>query len=63
MPATETNRRTYVERDDSEAKFWLDPVRLRRSHGFAANQINQIEKLVIENQQHLLESWNEFFND
>ncbi|WP_417738678.1 DUF4160 domain-containing protein [Rosistilla oblonga] len=25
----------HVERDDYEAKFWLDPVRLARSHGFA----------------------------
>ena len=24
----------HVERDDSEAKFWLDPVRLERSRGF-----------------------------
>ena len=52
----------HVERDDCGVKFWLDPVRLRRSHGFAASEINQIEKLVIENQQHFLESWNEFFN-
>ena len=51
----------HVERDDCEAKFWLDPVRLQQSHGFAANRINEIEKLVIENQQHLLECWNEFF--
>lgn len=52
----------HVERDDSEAKFWLDPVRLQRSHGFAAGEIRSIEKLVLENQQGLLDSWNEFFN-
>ncbi|MHC4181677.1 MAG: DUF4160 domain-containing protein [Planctomycetota bacterium] len=52
----------HVERDDGQAKFWLDPVRLQHSHGFAANEINSIEKLVIENQQHLLDGWNEFFN-
>jgi len=51
----------HVERDDGQAKFWLDPVRLQNSHGFAANEINIIEKLVIENQQHLLDRWNEFF--
>ncbi len=52
----------HVERDNCEAKFWLDPVRLARSHGFAANEINKIEKLIVENQQDLLDSWNEFFN-
>ncbi len=25
----------HVERDDCEAKFWLDPIRLERSHGFS----------------------------
>ncbi len=52
----------HVERDMCEAKFWLDPVRLQQSHGFASNEINKIEKLIIDNQQHLLDSWNEFFN-
>jgi hypothetical protein len=29
----------HVERDDSEAKFWLTPVRLARSHGFGRKEI------------------------
>jgi len=52
----------HVERDDSEAKVWLDPIRLVRSHGFTAKEINQIEKLIVQNQQVLLDGWNEFFN-
>jgi hypothetical protein len=52
----------HVERDDCQAKFWLDPVRVQRSHGSAANEINKIERLVVDNQQHLLDRWNEFFN-
>jgi hypothetical protein len=52
----------HVERDDSEAKFWLDPIRMARSHGFAANEINRIVKLIVENQEILLDGWNEFFN-
>jgi hypothetical protein len=52
----------HVERDDCEAKFWLEPVRLQRSHGFAASEIIRIERLVQENQHHLLDGWNEFFN-
>jgi hypothetical protein len=52
----------HVERDDCEAKFWLDPVRLQWSVGFSAKEVNRIEKLVLEYQQGLLESWNEFFH-
>lgn len=51
----------HVERDDAEAKFWLSPVRLERSHGFARKEINGIQALVEEHQERLLESWNEFF--
>jgi hypothetical protein len=52
----------HVGRDDWEAKFWLDPIRFERSHGFAANEINKIEKLIRHYQQALLDYWNEFFN-
>jgi Domain of unknown function (DUF4160) len=52
----------HVERDDNEAKFWLDPVRLQRSIGFARSELRRVERLVTENQQLLLDRWNEFFN-
>jgi hypothetical protein len=52
----------HVERDDNEAKYWLDPVRLQRSFGFAASELRRVERLVEENQQLLLDRWNEFFN-
>ena len=51
----------HDERDDAEAKFWLDPVRLEWSHGFNRQDINRIRGLVEQNHQQLLESWNEFF--
>jgi hypothetical protein len=51
-----------VERDDCEAKFWIDPLRFVRSYGFAANEVIKIEKLIADNQQEILDSWNEFFN-
>jgi len=51
----------HVERDDSEAKFWLDPVRLARSHGYGRKEINKLRELVDQHQGQLLESWNEFF--
>jgi len=50
-----------VECDDCEAKFWLTPIRLARSHGFGSRELRRIEQLIIQNQQQLLDSWNEFF--
>jgi len=52
----------HVERDEGEAKFWLDPVRLEGSHGVRGKDINRIEELVEEHQQELLEAWDEFFH-
>jgi hypothetical protein len=51
-----------VERDNREAKFWLDPVRLEWSHGFPRHEINHIHNIIENNQQFLLERWNEYFN-
>jgi hypothetical protein len=51
----------HVEHDESEAKFWLDPVRLEWSRGFARHEINRIQQIIEENHQLLLERWNEYF--
>jgi hypothetical protein len=51
----------HIERDDNTAKFWLEPVRLQNSGGFSRNEINQIQKLVKENKDHLLRSWDDYF--
>ena len=53
----------HVERDDCEAKFWLDPVRLERRRGFSRRELNRIQELVAEHQNYLLGRWNEFFGD
>jgi hypothetical protein len=53
----------HVERDDNKAKYWLDPVRLQNSGGFARQEINRIQKLVEQNRERFLRSWDEYFND
>jgi hypothetical protein len=53
----------HVERGEAIAKFWLGPVRLQRSKGFARGEVHRIQKLVEENEELLLRSWNEFFRD
>lgn len=52
----------HVERDDCEAKIWLDPVRLERSGGFAAKELRRIEQIVTEHHLQLMDSWNDFFH-
>jgi hypothetical protein len=51
----------HIERDDDEAKFWLDPVRLARTRGFGRKDIRRVGELVVEHREQLLESWHEFF--
>jgi hypothetical protein len=45
----------HVERDNSEVKVWLTPVRLQVNKGCSANEIKRIQALVEEHQQRLLE--------
>lgn len=49
----------HVERDESMAKFWLEPVRLDRSRGLGRTEIGRIERLVAENAVFLLRTWHE----
>jgi len=51
----------HVEKSDSLAKFWLDPVELVNSYGFSAKEISRVRRLVVENQQTLINAWHEYF--
>ena len=52
----------HVDRGRQTAKFWLDPVRLFKNDGFAKKEINDLYKIVYENEQFLINKWNEYFN-
>ena len=52
----------HVERDSNTAKFWLEPVRLQNSGGFNRNDISRLQRLIEDNREDLLRSWNEYFN-
>jgi hypothetical protein len=53
----------HVERDDCEAKCWLDPPQFERARGFTMKELNKPRGLVARHQWHSLEAWNEFFHD
>lgn len=53
----------HVRRENKVAKFWLNPVALQKAGGYNRTELNTIAKLVNEHQEHLLESWYEFFGN
>jgi hypothetical protein len=55
-------KHVHVERDDCVAKFWLDPVELQTGGGFGRSESRRLLKLVDENKERLVRSWNEYFN-
>ena len=53
----------HVSRDDSEAKYWLDPIRFQSSSGFSRKELNAIRKMIVDHQTQLLDSWHDYFDN
>ncbi len=51
----------HIDRDEQTCKFWLEPVALARNLGFSAKELRYVERLIIRNQQRLLETWHAYF--
>ena len=49
----------HVRRDRSECKFWLDPVVLAWNRGFTPRELNEIRRIIIENEVLIREAWDE----
>ncbi len=52
----------HVKRGKQIAKFWLRPIALVKNRGFKDHELNQIARLVEENQERLIEGWYDHFN-
>jgi hypothetical protein len=52
----------HIKAAENEAKFWLYPVRLAFNHGYRSHELNEVERLVKDNQAVLLEAWNGYFS-
>ena len=52
----------HIQRDNMLAKFWLNPVVLAGSTRFSAKELRKLEKLVAENENTIMEAWNEYFS-
>ena len=53
----------HVERDESVAKYWLDPVRLHSSGGFTRTELVRIEKILRTHQDELTRAWHGYYGD
>lgn len=51
----------HIERGQSTAKFWLEPVQLAGSRGFRAHELNRLRALVIQHRAAFQEAWDEHF--
>ena len=51
----------HVQAGGDQCKFWLDPVNLAMNHGFAARELNEIARMVTQQQQRFLEAWYDYF--
>lgn len=51
----------HIQRERCLAKFWLAPVSLGRSSGFAAVELAKLNGVVEAHAPFLLESWHEYF--
>lgn len=51
----------HVQRDERQAKFWLDPMALAGNWGFASHELSKVRRMVHDNRDYFLRVWNEYF--
>ena len=49
----------HVRRERKVAKFWLVEVSLAKSRGFAAHELRELERIVVERRDEFLRAWHE----
>jgi len=51
----------HVQRENSLAKFWLEPVTLAVSIRFSSHELNKVQRHILNNREKFLEAYNEYF--
>jgi hypothetical protein len=51
----------HIQKGNALAKFWLDPVELSSSSGFAAHELRRLQEMVEERRAEFEVAWNDFF--
>lgn len=53
----------HVDHSGRSAKVWLEPVSIAINRGFRPHELNAILRLVQQNRQQALETWDAHFGD
>jgi len=52
----------HVRKGESNAKFWIEPeVMIASSYSISGKELNEIRKIIIENQELIRKAWHDFF--
>jgi hypothetical protein len=58
----ETREHVHVVKEDVSCKYWLSPkIALAFNKGFKDKELNEIKKIIIENETIFKEKWKKFF--
>ena len=49
----------HVQKDDCEAKFWLDPIDLEWQRGYSQRHLNEIAEILARHQTELITAYEE----
>ena len=54
----------HVQKAEKIAKFWLlkKEVALAESYGFKSSELTELIKVIAQNENMIMERWNEYFN-
>lgn len=52
----------HVSKGDAEAKYNVVTLELVDNFGFKKNELRMIEAIISENQEIIIDRWNEYFN-
>lgn len=53
-------RHIHVQHERKRVKFWFDPVVLADNDGFRARELQDIQRLIVENLTFLRSKWDEY---
>ncbi|MEX0289358.1 MAG: DUF4160 domain-containing protein [Flavobacteriaceae bacterium] len=58
----EERKHIHIYSPDGEAKFWIEPnIELSVNKGLKKTELKEIEKLIEENLNEIISSWNKHF--
>ncbi len=51
----------HIEKAESYAKFWLNPIRIAIDSGYNSKEIREIKSIIEEHHELIIKKWNEYF--